>query len=102
MIFHTHDGVHADTLVASEQRSWSNEGHTFQLRNVIQEGNRLRRLAPVEAERLQGFPDDWTVGDGKRIVHDKHRLRLLGNAVSPVVSEWLGKRFNAMMHMQHL
>jgi len=41
----------------------------------------VRRMTPIEWERLQGFPDNWTEG-----VADTHRYRLLGNSVSvPVV-----------------
>ena len=38
---------------------------------------RIRRLTPVERERLQGFPDDWTAG-----VSDAQRTKCLGNAVT--------------------
>jgi len=37
---------------------------------------RIRRLTPVEAERLQGFPDGWTIGS------DTQRYRQCGNAVT--------------------
>jgi DNA (cytosine-5)-methyltransferase 1 len=41
----------------------------------------VRRMTPIEWERLQGFPDGWTAG-----VADTHRYRLLGNSVTvPVV-----------------
>jgi DNA-cytosine methyltransferase len=50
----------------------------------------LRRFTPVECERLQGFPDNWTkygLFDGvKKEISDTQRYSLLGNAVSiPVV-----------------
>lgn len=47
----------------------------------------VRRLMPVECERLQGFPDGWTEGQA-----DSTRYRQLGNAVSVPVAEWIGKR----------
>lgn len=47
---------------------------------------RIRRLTPVECERLQGFPDNWTQG-----VSDTQRYKLLGNAVTVNVIEFLGK-----------
>lgn len=47
----------------------------------------VRRLTPVECERLQGFPDGWTAGQS-----DSARYRQLGNAVARPVAEWLGKR----------
>jgi DNA (cytosine-5)-methyltransferase 1 len=53
----------------------------------------VRRLTPRECERLQGFPDDWTlVHDGRRLMADSHRYRFMGNAVSVPVAEWLGRR----------
>lgn len=53
----------------------------------------VRRLTPQECERLQGFPDDWTLYDanGKEI-SDSARYRMLGNAVAVPVAEWIGKR----------
>jgi DNA (cytosine-5)-methyltransferase 1 len=53
----------------------------------------VRRLTPVECERLQGFPDGWTEFDanGKRLA-DSVRYRLLGNAVPVPVSRWIGQR----------
>jgi DNA (cytosine-5)-methyltransferase 1 len=53
----------------------------------------VRRLTPRECERLQGFPDDWTLYDaaGKEI-SDSARYRMLGNAVAVPVAKWVGKR----------
>ena len=50
----------------------------------------IRKLTPLECERLQGFPDDWTkfgIHQGEKIVlSDSQRYHLAGNAVSvPVV-----------------
>jgi DNA (cytosine-5)-methyltransferase 1 len=39
--------------------------------------NSIRRLTPIECERLQGFPDGWTEG-----VSDTQRYKTLGNAVT--------------------
>ena len=44
----------------------------------------VRRLTPVECERLQGFPDDWTAGQS-----DTHRYKQMGNAVAVPVVEWI-------------
>ncbi len=53
----------------------------------------VRRLTPRECERLQGFPDDWTLYDaeGKQI-SDSARYRMLGNAVAVPCAKWIGKR----------
>ena len=47
----------------------------------------VRRLTPVECERLQGFPDGWTAGES-----DSARYRILGNAVCVNVAEWIARR----------
>ena len=47
----------------------------------------VRRLTPVECERLQGFPDNWTAGQS-----DSARYRQMGNAVAVPVAEWIGRR----------
>jgi DNA (cytosine-5)-methyltransferase 1 len=47
----------------------------------------VRRLTPVECERLQGFPDGWTEGQS-----DSMRYRQLGNAIAVPVVEWIGRR----------
>jgi site-specific DNA-cytosine methylase len=49
--------------------------------------SRIRRLTPVECERLQGFPDGWTEG-----VSDTQRYKMMGNAVSIPVITAIGKR----------
>jgi DNA (cytosine-5)-methyltransferase 1 len=54
---------------------------------------RVRRLLPVECERLQGFPDSWTdLVDSESEDSDEPRYHALGNAVTVPVGEWLGKR----------
>lgn len=55
----------------------------------------VRRLTPVECERLMGFPDNWTQfkADGKK-VSDTARYRFCGNAVVVNTAEWLGARIS--------
>lgn len=58
----------------------------------------VRRMTPLEWERLQGFPDGWTclcpaAGDTWACVcPDSPRYRTLGNAVCVPVAAWLGRR----------
>jgi DNA (cytosine-5)-methyltransferase 1 len=57
---------------------------------------RVRRFTPIEVERAQGFPDDWTqpssfdAEQSDRI--DSLRYHAVGNAVTPPVAEWVGRR----------
>jgi DNA (cytosine-5)-methyltransferase 1 len=56
-------------------------------------GASVRRLTPRECERLQGFPDDWTLIDWRgKPVADSLRYAALGDAVTVPVAQWLGER----------
>lgn len=53
----------------------------------------VRRLTPIECERLQGFPDDWTLySSAGKNVPDTSRYKMMGNAVCVNVAEWIGRR----------
>ena len=57
---------------------------------------RVRRLTPVECERLQGFPDGWTqIPYGKKPKEqcpEGHRYKALGNSMAVPVMRWIGRR----------
>lgn len=56
---------------------------------------RVRRLTPLETERLQGFPDGWTdMGSAIKDINklDSARYHACGNAVTVDVAQWLGAR----------
>jgi len=55
--------------------------------SLLGDGFRIRRLTPIECERLQGFPDNFTQG-----VSDTQRYRQLGNAVTVSVVYEIAKR----------
>ena len=50
---------------------------TGQDQHGVQINSRIRRLTPIECERLQGFPDNWTAGES-----DTQRYKMCGNAVT--------------------
>jgi site-specific DNA-cytosine methylase len=52
--------------------------------HAIADNSIVRRLTPLECERLQGFPDGWTEGQP-----DTHRYKQMGNAVAVPVVEWI-------------
>lgn len=66
--------------------------------NAVMQGT-PRRLTPRECERLQGFPDDWTLIEG---ASDTPRYRCLGNAVAVPVVEWIIRRIVAATSEAHL
>ena len=60
-------------------------------------GNGVRRLTPRECERLQGFPDDWTLVPYRRKpAKDAPRYRAIGNSMAVPVMAWLGRRIAAV------
>jgi DNA (cytosine-5)-methyltransferase 1 len=70
-------------------------------RTYVTYPGRVRRLTPLEAERLQGFPDGWTLppDSGGRDVEglDSARYAALGNAVTVPVVDWLARRIGASL-----
>jgi len=54
---------------------------------MIMKDNKIRRITPVECERLQGFPDNWTEG-----ISDVQRFKCLGNAVTVNVIAEIGEK----------
>lgn len=60
----------------------------------------VRRLSPLESERLQGLPDNWTkptITDGLEVNNDTLRYTAIGNAVSVPVVEWLAKKIRLIL-----
>lgn len=58
---------------------------------AIRQGFQVRRLMPIECERLQGFPDNYTNIPG---ASDSARYKALGNSMAVPVMYWIGKRIN--------
>lgn len=64
---------------------------------VVDEQPAVRRLLPVEAERLQGFPDGWTdVPFRNKPASDGHRYKALGNSMAVPCMAWIGKRISQL------
>jgi DNA (cytosine-5)-methyltransferase 1 len=49
--------------------------------------HKIRRLTPIECERLQGFPDNWTEYGESGKISDTQRYKMCGNAVTVDVVE---------------
>ncbi len=55
----------------------------------------VRRLTPRECERLQGFPDDYTLIPHRgRLAADGPRYKALGNSMAVPVMRWIGERIH--------
>lgn len=58
----------------------------------------VRRLTPLECERLQGFPDGYTDIPGAR---DSARYKALGNSMAVPVMRWIGRRLLSQRSTDH-
>lgn len=69
--------------------------------DAVQFGAQVRRLMPVECERLQGFPDNHTLISwrGKEATEcpDGPRYRAIGNSMAVPVMRWIGERIVAAL-----
>lgn len=76
--------------------------HRADSETYIPQTHTVRRLTPTECERLQGFPDGWTIPADKWTgrLHprglDSARYRACGNAVTTNVVYWIALRINAV------
>ena len=80
----------------------SNSAHSLNGNNVVRIKYIVRRLTPLECERLQGYPDGWTdIGDWvdssgkKRQTSDAARYKALGNSIALPPWKWVLKRLCA-------
>lgn len=77
-------------------KGWNDSGVSYTVdthatQGVLSEAL-VRRLTPIECERLQGFPDDYT--NIKDNCPDGHRYKALGNSMAVPVMKWIGERIN--------
>lgn len=83
-----------DLLTNPSRTILTGEGGTTpsRFKHIIQTKNGWRRLTPVELERLNGFPDDWTKFDANgKVVPDGKRAFFMGNALVIGLIEKVGK-----------
>ena len=53
----------------------------------------VRRLMPVECERLQGFPDNYTLVPWRgKLASDGVRYKAIGNSWATNCAQWIGRR----------
>ena len=68
---------------------------------AVHVGMAVRRLTPVECERLQGFPDNYTDIQPKgKATPDGPRYKALGNSMAVPVMAWIGKRIQEVENLQ--
>jgi DNA (cytosine-5)-methyltransferase 1 len=86
--------AHSGDQVGTIQTNGDNRGW------AVRTGKMLRRLSPLECERVQGYPDAWTCLCGKGLGRslygckcpDSPRYHALGNSISIPPVEWIARR----------
>lgn len=97
----------ADTVVAVDCRnlcenkelsgtlqSKDNGGYSLNYQNPVRIGYAVRRLTPLECERLQGFPDNWTNIPG---ASDTARYKAIGNSVAIPCVQFIMRRIKEVI-----
>lgn len=76
---------------------------TSQDKHGVFDGVKIRRLTPIECERLQGFPDNWTefgtLNSAETRISDSQRYKMMGNAVTTNVITAIFERLLCMLDM---
>jgi DNA (cytosine-5)-methyltransferase 1 len=85
----THD-LSPTLRAGGSDKSHANSGNWM----AIQQSMQVRRLTPRECERLQGFPDNYTLIDPN--TPDGPRYKALGNSMAVPVMRWIGERIGAV------
>ena len=78
-----------DCLYAAYGTKWNGNAAAFNGSLFVSQNGRLRRLTPIECERLMGFPDNYTLIPNATLTN---RFRATGNSWATNVINWIMKR----------
>lgn len=89
----------ADTVNAAYGTKWNGNAAAENGSLFAQQKMRVRRLMPIECERLQGWPDNWTqYGRTKKgdvvVISDTQRYKIIGNGWALPVVRWITQRID--------
>ena len=82
---------YTDCLYSSYGTKWNGNAAAYNGSLFIVQDNRIRRISPLECERLMGFPDNYTNIKGAKRTN---RYQAIGNSWVVPVIRWIGKRLN--------
>ena len=83
----------ADCLTAAYGTKWNGNASADNGSLFVKQSMAVRRLTPVECERLQGFPDSYTdIKSKNKPTPDGPRYKALGNSMAVPVMAWIGQR----------
>ncbi|MDH2904396.1 MAG: DNA (cytosine-5-)-methyltransferase [Actinomycetota bacterium] len=91
-----------DSLDKPSRTILTGEGGTSpsRFKHVIKDGSRYRRLTPIELERLNGFPDNWTQSSISGPLKPGRRAFFMGNALVVGLVERVGRVLASEMRSQ--
>lgn len=103
---YTGQDAYNDMLIAHTLRAQGNDPHREDIATYPITNGYVRRLTPLECERLQGYPDGWTdIGtwrDSKGKLHkdssDTARYKVLGNSIALPPWRWVLLRLSAQYY----
>ena len=94
------EGGEVNGTLQAKESGWQ----SLNLNNTVRQNMVVRRLTPLEYERIQGFPDGWTdIGDytdstgKKRKTSDSARYKALGNSIALPFWRWMFGRMAAYL-----
>lgn len=84
---------YSDCLYAAYGTKWNGNAAAFNGSLFFAQDGRLRRLSPLECERLMGFPDNYTLIDQCK---DTQRYQAVGNSWAVPVIRWIAARIKEL------
>ena len=80
---------YTDCLYSAYGTKWNGNAAAYNGSLFVVQNNKIRRLSPLECERLMGFPDNYTDLKGATRTN---RYQAVGNSWAVPVIQWIGKR----------
>lgn len=80
---------YTDCLYSSYGTKWNGNAAAYNGSLFIVQNKKIRRLTPLECERLMGFPDNYTYTEKCKLTN---RYQALGNSWAIPVIKWIGER----------
>ncbi|AXG74754.1 DNA (cytosine-5-)-methyltransferase [Flavobacterium arcticum] len=80
---------YTDCLYSAYGTKWNGNAAAYNGSLYVAQNDKIRRLTPLECERLMGIPDNYTLIEGNS---DTNRYQAIGNSWAVPVVNWIGKR----------
>ena len=79
---------YSDCLYSAYGTKWNGNAAAYNGSLFVVQDEKIRRLSPLECERLMGFPDEYTNIKG---ANERIDIKLIGNSWAVPVVQWIGK-----------